>query len=123
MGLKGKNPSGNWDLAELLARVDNDHEFLRELLRIFREDSQANLQQAKAALAQADFPALTRTAHTMKGMLRNLSMTRAAEIAAALETSARDGQREKATALVAQLEAALAELLPEVDAQLAEVRA
>jgi hypothetical protein len=27
-----------WNLAELLERVDNDHELLRELLNIFKED-------------------------------------------------------------------------------------
>jgi HPt (histidine-containing phosphotransfer) domain-containing protein len=109
----------NWNLAELLERLDNDHEFLRELLSIFREDSRVNLQKARAALQARDLPELTRAAHTMKGMLKNLSMEGAAEIASALESSAREGQCESAQACFARLEEALAALLPEVEAQLA----
>jgi HPt (histidine-containing phosphotransfer) domain-containing protein len=68
-------------------------------------------------------PGLMRAAHTMKGMLRNLSMNRAGEIAYAVETAAREKEAEQAEASLAQLELAFAELLPEVDAQLAEVKA
>jgi HPt (histidine-containing phosphotransfer) domain-containing protein len=109
----------NWNLAELLERLDNDHDFLRELLAIFREDSRINLQKARAALQARDLPELTRAAHTMKGMLRNLSMDCAAEIAYALESSAREEQYEIAQASFARLEEALTALVPEVEAQLA----
>ena len=109
----------NWNLAELLERLDNDQDFLRELLTIFRDDSRSNLQKARAALQARDLPELTRAAHTMKGMLKNLSMDCAAEIAYALETSAREEQYEIAQASFARLEEALTTLVPEVEAQLA----
>ena len=114
--------SRDWDIQELLQRLDNDQGFLCELLRIFREDSQANLQKAKSALAEGNFLGLMRAAHTMKGMLRNLSMNRAAETAFALETTSRQGKGNEAGALLSQLEQAVAELLPKVEAQLAEVK-
>ena len=63
-----------------------------------------------------------RAAHTMKGMLRNLSMNRAAETAFALEITSRQGKSIEAEALLSQLEQAVAELLPKVEAQLAEVK-
>ena len=65
---------------------------------------------------------LARAAHTLKGMLRNLFMNRAAESAANLESAARQGKREESEVLLVQLDQALAELLPKVDAQLAEVK-
>lgn len=109
----------NWNLAELLERLDNDQDFLRELLTIFRDDSRSNLQKARAALQARDLPELTRAAHTMKGMLKNLSMDCAADIAYALETSAREERYEIAQASFARLEEALTTLVPEVEAQLA----
>jgi len=69
-----------------------------------------------------NLPALMRTAHTLKGML-NLSMNRAGEIACALESAARQEKRQEAEELLVELEQAIADLLPEVDAELAGVRA
>ena len=112
----------DWNLTELLGRLDDDRTFLSELLRGFYVDSQSNLQQAKSALAGADLGELARAAHTLKGMLRNLFMNRAAESAANLESAARQGKREESEVLLVQLDQALAELLPKVDAQLAEVK-
>ncbi|MFI5097886.1 MAG: PAS domain S-box protein [Candidatus Acidiferrales bacterium] len=112
-----------WNVKELLARLEGDQDFFRELLQIFRDDSQANLRKAREALAQEDLAELSRAGHTLKGMLRNLSMNAAAETAAALETAARLGARGEAEALLEQLERSLAEILPEVELHLAEVGA
>lgn len=112
----------DWNIKELLHRLDGDQEFVCDLLRIFREDSHANLQKARTALANGDLPGLMRVAHTLKGMLRNLSMNRAGETAFALESASRQGDGKAAEEFLAQLEQALAELLPEVDAYLAELK-
>lgn len=112
-----------WDVNELLARLDGDQGFLRELLGIFREDSAANLQKAKTCLQKQDMTELARTAHTMKGMLRNLSMHRAGEIAYALEMAGRAEKSKEAATFLSQLEQACAELLQEVEARLAGVEA
>jgi two-component system, sensor histidine kinase and response regulator len=118
-----KAVSTNWNIPELLERLDNDREFLRELLSVYRQDSQSGLQAAKEALAKQDLHALERAAHTLKGMMRNLLMNNAAEAAGNLELAARNKILEDSTALLPRLEQAMAELLPEVDAQLAEVKA
>ena len=112
----------DWNIRELLHRLDEDQELLCDLLRIFRGDSQANLQKARAALAKGDLPGLMRVAHTLKGMLRNLSMNRAGERAFALESASRQGDGKEAEEILAQLEQAVAGLLPEVDAHLAELK-
>lgn len=112
-----------WNITELLGRLDDDREFLRDLLKVFREDSRNNLQETKVALAERGLAELARAAHALKGMLRNLLMNRAAEIAGDLENASRAEKGWEAEALFAQLEQALAELSSEVDAELAEAKA
>ena len=117
-GAQALSPA-HWDMNELLERVDGDQEFLCELLRIFRDDCEDQIPGARAALQEADLPKLMRAAHTIKGMLKNLAMKQAAEIAYEVETAAREEKREAAAAALCRLEVALAQLLPLVDAHLA----
>jgi len=67
------------NVRELLERLEGDQDFLRELLQMFRADSQTTLMKAREALAQEDLTEVSRAAHTLKGMLKNLSMNAAAE--------------------------------------------
>ena len=112
-----------WNLRELLERLEGDQDFLRELLQMFRTDSQTTLMKAREALAQEDLAEMSRAAHNLKGMLKNLSMNATAELAAALETAARNGARVEAEALLERLDRSLAGIMPEVETHLAEVRA
>lgn len=111
-----------WDLKELLERLDGDEGFLCELLVMFREDTRLNLEKSRKAVAECDFEMLARAAHTLKGMLRNLSMNAAGETAAALETASRANHQGESTELLQKLEKELEEIRPEVEAQLAGVR-
>jgi HPt (histidine-containing phosphotransfer) domain-containing protein len=106
----------------LLERLDGDKAFLHELLLMFREDARLNLERSRKAMAECDFESLTRAAHALKGMLRNLSMGAMAETAAALETASREYRTDDAKELLETLEREMESLLPEVDAQLAGVR-
>jgi hypothetical protein len=56
-------------------------------------------------------------------MLKNLSMNRAGEIAYALETASNHGKSDEVAKLLEELEYAIAEVRPLVDAQLAEAQA
>ena len=112
----------NWNLSELLERLDNDTVFLGELLTVFRVDSQSALQEAKDAFDGGNLHVLEHKAHTLKGMLRNLMMDRAAHVAAALEVAARQQNTQQSASLLAELNQTMEALLPEVDAQLAEFR-
>ena len=112
----------DWNVRELLERLEGDQDLMRELLEMFCTDSQTTLMKARQALAREDLAEMSRAAHTLKGMLKNLSLNAAAEIAAALETAARNGARGEAEALFQRLERSLAEVRPEVEAHLAEVR-
>ncbi len=112
-----------WNVRELLERLENDQDFFRELLQIFRDDSATSLTKARGALAKEDLAEVSRAAHTLKGMLKNLSMNAAAGIAAALEMAARNGARVEAEKLLERLDRSLAGIMPEVETHLAEVRA
>jgi HPt (histidine-containing phosphotransfer) domain-containing protein len=118
----GPARQSQWDLEALMERLDGDQEFLRELLAIFREDVRVNLEKSHTAIGIGDYEQLTRAAHTMKGMLRNLSMDAAGETAASLETAARESRAGESNELLQKLEKELEEILPEVEAQLAGVR-
>jgi HPt (histidine-containing phosphotransfer) domain-containing protein len=111
-----------WDMKELLERLDGDEGFLCELLVIFRDDTRLNLEKSRKAMAECDFEMLSRAAHTLKGMLRNLSMGAAAETAASLETASRENRGSDSKELLQKLEKDLEGILPEVEAQLAGVR-
>ena len=115
-------PPENWNLNEVLARVEGDQEFLHELLELFRRDSRTNLAKATEQLEEGQWHDLWRTGHTLKGMLRNLAMPRAAEIALRLETAAGQGKEPECRRILEELEQALEALRPEVEAQLAEVK-
>jgi HPt (histidine-containing phosphotransfer) domain-containing protein len=117
-----KPQHADWDLKNLMERLDGDQEFLRELLVIFRQDVEVNLQKSRDAIGKHDLDGLSRAAHTIKGMLKNLSMGPAAESAAALEQSARENLPEKSQELLSQLSKELEEILPQVESQLREVR-
>jgi two-component system sensor histidine kinase/response regulator len=110
-----------WDLQELLGRVENDREILHELLVAFRQESRNNLQGARSALEKGSLNEVTRLAHTLKGMLKNLAMHRAAGAAYGLELASRQKNRKKAGKLLAQLERAINEVLEQVSVHLAEV--
>jgi two-component system, sensor histidine kinase and response regulator len=112
----------DWDLKELMERLGGDQEFLRELLLMFREDVRMNLEKSRTAIGARDYGGLSRTAHTMKGMLRNLSMGAAAESAAALEQASREGLQKESKELLEGLTKEVEGILPEVEAQLAEAK-
>ena len=118
----GPARQSEWDLAALMERLEGDQDFLRELLAMFREDVRVNLGKFHAAIGIADYEQLSRTAHTMKGMLRNLSMDAAGETASKLEIASRERRESESKELLQKLEKELEGILPEVEAQLAGVR-
>jgi two-component system sensor histidine kinase/response regulator len=77
-------PDAMFDLAELLARVENDRELMRELLLIFKEEFPRRLHDLRDAVDSQDAEKVAAEAHTMKGMLSNLAAIAAAGAAARL---------------------------------------
>jgi two-component system sensor histidine kinase/response regulator len=82
------------DFTELLDRVDNDRELLLDLMAIFKEDFPRHIRELTDVIAARDLKKLGIVSHTLKGMLANLAVTRAATAAAKLEQLAHGGATE-----------------------------
>jgi two-component system sensor histidine kinase/response regulator len=111
-----------WNLAELLERVDNDHELLRELLNIFKEDFPQTIRSLRSAVSAEDLKNSGRLSHSLNGMLSSLGATRAAAAAAKLEALSCAGETASLEGAFNALEAEAHRLLPELEAYMAEVR-
>jgi HPt (histidine-containing phosphotransfer) domain-containing protein len=80
------------DIADLLTRVDDDHELLVELFFIFKSVFPAHLQGLADAINAGDAKKVQTEGHTLKGMLLNLAATRASAVALRLEEMGREKQ-------------------------------
>jgi len=110
------------NLSELLARVDNDRELLRELLSIFKREFPEHLRALQNAVAANDAVQAAGVSHTLKGMLANLAVTKAAASASRLEQLARAGEVSSLGDALAAFEKEVQGLLPEMESYLAEAR-
>ncbi len=110
------------NLSELLARVDNDRELLRELLSIFKREFPEHLRALQNAVAGNDAVQAAGVSHTLKGMLANLAVTKAAASASRLERLARAGEISSLGDALAAFEKEVQGLLPEMESYLAEAR-
>ena len=111
------------DFPELLSRVDNDRELLLDLMSIFKEDFPRHVRELTDVIAARDLKKMAIVSHTLKGMLANLAVTRAAGAAAKLEQLGRENATgpEIADALRA-FQREVQGLLPEMEAYMAEVQ-
>jgi two-component system, sensor histidine kinase and response regulator len=111
-----------WNSAELLSRVDNDQELLRELLDIFKDDFPQTMESLKSAIAGGDSKATASLSHTLKGMLSNLGVTSASAIAAKIEACANAGQSLSCGDSFGQLQREGQSFLVEIEAYFAGAR-
>ena len=109
------------DLPELLTRVDNDRELLRDLLIIFKEDFPRHLQALQEAVARQDVRQAMVVSHTLKGMLLNLAVSEAAASVAQLEQLASGGGEVSLKEALAAFEQQVQGLLPEMETYMTEV--
>ena len=92
------------DRAEAVARLEGDEELFAMLVKMFSDDLPNYLQRLNAALAGQDMEALSREAHTLKGLLATFSAGRGTALALELETRAKGGHVETLGVLVRQLQ-------------------
>jgi HPt (histidine-containing phosphotransfer) domain-containing protein len=118
-----QNTSGlAFSFVELLDRVENDHELLRDLLVIFKQDYPQHLLSLKGAVFCSGMKQVQASSHALKGMLSNLAMARAADAAAELEQMGRNGERAGLKEALAHFEQEIADLMPVVDSYLEGAR-
>jgi HPt (histidine-containing phosphotransfer) domain-containing protein len=109
------------DFAELLTRVENDRELLRDLLAIFKEEFPRRLRTLRKAVESKDANRMEAEAHALKGMLFNLAAREAGEAAARLEQLAKDGKSRAFRESLAALEDIAEKLLRQLDGSMAGV--
>ena len=106
--------------AELLARVDNDAELLRELIAIFKVEFPRHLSELREAIGQGNLKNVRKSCHTMRGMLSNLGATRATAAAAQLEQSGDSSDGAELKSALARFESEVMNLLPALEACVAK---
>jgi two-component system sensor histidine kinase/response regulator len=103
-----------FDLTAALSYVEGNRELLDELLGIFALDAPAQMDKIRRAIAARDPAALLRGAHTLKGSLKVLGATAAAQLALDLETLGRAGEIDGAGEMAANLERQVDRILQSV---------
>ena len=103
-----------FDERELLQRVDNDQEFLRETVEMLRSDGTSLLSHIRTAVDCGDSPGIARAAHTLKGMISNFCSPTTQAAALAVEQMGKHGDFSSAPAAVDQLEARLNALIDDL---------
>lgn len=104
------------DLPDLLARVENDRELLTELFVMFREELPARHSALHKAIDIGDLPQAARAAHTLKGMLANMSINKATTIAARIELEAQRDNMSAVKETIASFDSEIAALSAALDA-------
>ncbi len=115
------SPEPVLNLPELLARVENDCELLRELIDISKVDIPRHLSLLREAVAQADMKNIQKSGHMLKGMLSNLAATRAAAAAGRLEQLGLSGDTTTLRSAIAIFESEVARLMTELEAYMAKI--
>ena len=101
---------GVFDEASALTRTGGDRRLLKQIVRLFRTDSRASLQQIERAVASGQAEALRLAAHGLKGSAANVGGLAVREAAGTLEEIARAGPLDGAGEAVARLRTELAAL-------------
>jgi HPt (histidine-containing phosphotransfer) domain-containing protein len=80
------------DKQEFLKAFEHDRNFLKEIVDMFVSDYPAMIVSIREALKTRDASTLQRTAHSLKGMLRNFQAEAEAQKALNLEEMGRKGE-------------------------------
>ncbi|HWZ98546.1 MAG TPA: PAS domain S-box protein [Candidatus Dormibacteraeota bacterium] len=107
------------DVQELLTRVENDWELLRELAGIFREDFPRYEKTLRSAIENKNTVQVAEAAHALKGMLSNFAAAQAAEVASEIEQLAKGGKDADLAPSLAKFEKETAGLMGELEGLLA----
>jgi HPt (histidine-containing phosphotransfer) domain-containing protein len=105
---------------ELLLRVDNDRELLRDLIIIFRDEFPNLVQDLRQAIANNNSKQAITASHTLKGMLANLAVSRATAAAAELEQKASMNDSASLQQSFSDFERETSGLMKEMESYLAE---
>lgn len=109
------------DAAELLARVENDRELLRELVEIFKKQLPGQIESLRDNVENGEMPGIVMAGHTFKGMLSNLGAPRAAAAATRLEEFGKKGATDQIGPAFMELQNEISLLIPELESCVTQV--
>lgn len=98
----------------ILDRVGGDMDLLREIAAIFLEEYPGLLNEIREGLREGNPSRVERAAHSLKGSALNFDVAVVTDPACHLEMLGRQKRLEDAPLFLAQLEAGLGELAPEL---------
>ncbi len=98
----------NWE--QLHEISENNEEFELELLQMFVENAQLQIEELKNAIATHNFEQIERKAHHLKGSSANIGITAMYQTATKLEELVRQQHMEGAAELVSELEKSLSSI-------------
>lgn len=99
-----------FDLAKLRERVEGDLDLLAELIELYLTNSPLLLVEVESAVNARDGRKISRSAHTLKGMLKNMCAAKCAEAALELEMAGQASDLSQASQILARLKEQLDEL-------------
>lgn len=105
------------NFTELLRRLDNDHELMRELFVLLRQELPALEHSLHEAALRENMESVQATGHKLKGMLASLSAKRAASAASRLEELGDMGDKTGLKDAVLAFQREIVILLAELDAR------
>ena len=95
----------------LMKSFENDHSLLQELVEIFISDYPQMLASLRKSLQATDSKTFSRTAHSLKGMLRNFEAEVAADTAFDLEKKGKQGELDGTDQIIDSLAGQLDEVV------------
>ncbi|CAB1061480.1 hypothetical protein D1BOALGB6SA_6253 [Olavius sp. associated proteobacterium Delta 1] len=105
------------DKLQLLNAFDGDWSFLKEIVEVFLSDYPRLMVDLRRAHTEGDCDSLMRSAHSLKGMLRNFQAEAAAEVAFEIEKKAKAENFENVQINIEQL----TDRITEVDKMLRDI--
>lgn len=95
---------------DMMARLGNDHDLVREILTQFLKEAPQRIKQLKQAVQKEDLSKIHVSAHTIKGLAANISAPDLARAALELEKRAKDNNLAGVLSAIPQLEEQAARL-------------
>ena len=112
MGHTQQRGAACFDREKALEGVEGDLELMGEIAEIFIDDCPRLVRSVRDALEANDAAALSDAAHALKGSTGVFAAEVATDLAAQLEQQGRAGSLDGARAMIEELEAEVARLLP-----------
>jgi len=112
--MAGERAHPVFDAAAFERQTGGDANLRREIIQMFLEDCPVRVSAIRAAVEQRDAAALVASAHSLKGACGYLSAVATREEAAHLEQIGRQGRVDEAPGALARLDAAVADLMAEL---------